>query len=221
MRVNLARVVVLVAGLVGLFTAAMPAAEADAVGSIWFRGNADVNGGSNTIAYPCIGGLPGSLTVDMSLCPGPGSVSTKPKMISKHSGKVVVYVETSHNQSTIDLTTKTCIGAVANHNKLNKTAADAGSCGIAGSGTVWGYCGLSTGTVSGAIATTTNVYAFTVKVTGVGGVLKLTGFVTLQTSVGWVSGVVTVFPDPQQGSCLNNHRLGFIVWGGAKMLIDS
>lgn len=227
MKARLARFAVLAAGLIGLFTAGMPAAEADTVGTLAFTGNATVTGDdpNQTIAYPCVHQtLPGTVTVDLNLCLLELlGTTTKPKMLPK-PGDVnpTVNFTTRHNPSNVVFGHKTCFGVVVNDNKLDKDPVDVGACVIFATGKVWGHCGLSTGMVTGGLITPTNTFTFTVKFTGIAGELFITGHVTLSNPPqnGWIRGIVTAAPNSTSGSsCFDKHRLDFIIEGLVMILL--
>lgn len=221
MQRRVLRLGMVLSALVGLSALPPPAAEATSVFTLWHRGNMIISGGNNTIAYPCVGGLPGFPTVDASLCT-PGTVALTPAPQPKHPFDVMPHVDTAHNPSSVAFGTKTCVGGGVNVNKLTKTFVDAALCAFSASGTIWGHCGAATGVVSGVIATPTTVYNTVITFTELQQKVLWQGTVFLANSpdFGWVRGLGTIHIESSNGSsCTNKHPLSFITQGALVLLL--
>jgi hypothetical protein len=175
---------------------AATAAPADAlitIGGAVIQGRAIVAAG---LSYPCVGnGGP-----DLTKCPPPVSFGNGPLGVT-FTGSGVAQVDTVNKKGCVPV--DVCV--------------EAGTINVTATGTVSGWCDLSSGTLTGAITAPSlagnkvkNRF-FTMAFTGTGGVLFITG----TTSKGeTIFGVAAAVPDALDGSsCTNKAAKAFIVAG--------
>lgn len=204
MKSRISRLGVVLLPVLALFASLAPPAHATQVGVIVIQGKANVGAG---LSYPCFG--PGTPTapIDLAKCPPPIGTGNNPPP-PNGTGVGVTF-------------TGTGAGAVVKVQKLPKCASvcvEAGTFGITNAtGRVYGQCGLSSGTLTGTVASTlslgtkSNNRTFTVGFQGIGGVLVLSGTTSQNETL---DGVVAALPDATTGgSCTNKDAKAFIIAG--------
>jgi hypothetical protein len=225
MRSRIVRLGVLVVGLLGLLGVATPPAQARTIGTIVFDGTATLDGG---LGYPCA-----DATVDTSLpkCPqGVGNAGTPLVLTTKSlplptpAGAVELgqlpYIHGSLTRG-FGFAADLCVDVMVNINKLGKAPAHAGPCAIGATGTVQGWCGLSTGLAAGTFTDALGQnWSFRIHFHGYGGQLIIRGHITKQTNTvgqtGLLVGVVNAAPPiatVTPGSCTNQTARDFQVTG--------
>lgn len=241
MRSKFARLGVVAAGLLALIGGITPPAQATTVGAVVFTGTATLDG---PLGYPCAdstqpdlnfpkcpqGTLPGSggsplilttnsLPLDILDITNPLSITTTVEL-----GQLP-YIH-GGNARGVSFGSLVCVTAGVNVLKPGKptTHANAG-CSIAASGTVRGWCGLSTGKTTGtATDGLGQTYAIDTHFYGVGSMLFVNGHYTKANGdKGWVRGVVNATPPPGPGtpptnSCSSKTATTFIVTGAVALV---
>ena len=154
-----ARVVAVVAVVMGLFAGGTPKASAIATGNFSFVGRMNLSGG---LDYPCA-------NPESKPCP-PSVLVVGP--VSKKTPPLVV----NGNTRTGTLFSDVCIGGVQNVNKPGKAASEGPICSLTATFTLTGYCGLATASGTGRFVTTPGqLYFFNFTFTILGTKLALRG----------------------------------------------
>jgi hypothetical protein len=196
MKFRLARLSVLLLPILGMLAAtAAPADALITIGGAVIQGRATVAAG---LSYPCVSnGGP-----DLTKCPPPVGAGNGPLGVS-FTGSGVAQVDSVNK--------KGCTAPV-------DACVEVGTITVNATGSVNGWCGLSTGTLTGTItaaplpvANKAKNRTFTVTFTGVGGALILTGTTGKGENI---DGAVAAVPDAVGGSsCTNKAAKAFIVAG--------
>lgn len=188
MKSRLARLGVLLAAVFGLLATMVPAASADTYKTITIVGQVNLPG-CQGLGYP---------VVTNTAVPGLPTVKPGPK-----PGTTVANIPPQGNHCNFEL-----VPAVCTKTSVGKKIAAVDTCGIIATGTVWGYCGYSTGQGNAVVdATTKEPISTTFKFTGVGGLLTVTGGNANKNIVGEIAALPTV------GTCANKTATGFTVAG--------
>ena len=206
------RVGVLAFSLVGMLgVQARPALASETI-EISFTGLAAIGAGYSSFGFPA--GDPSKTTVP--------STTTK----TEH-GVTHVNYSGFHNSASVAFASATC-GAGKQTTGKAKHAAGAGTCSIAASGFIHGYCGQSTGTLSGSLHTSMNSvappgghvsqhYSFRIKFTVTGPAVSFTGTIHNHTlgQSGSIVGTAASAIDATTGSCTNKAPKNFSITGSA------
>jgi len=168
------RVGVLALSLVGLLGFYAQPASATEVIEITFEGDANIGANYSAFGFPAPEGSKTTL---------PGT------QVKTEHGVTHVNYTGFHNSATIAFNSTVCAAEKVTTGK-NKHPTGAGTCDITANGSIHGYCGLSTATLSGTIhlelnsglSTTSQLYSFHVKVTTTGPDVTMTGSIHNHTS---------------------------------------
>lgn len=117
------------------------------------------------------------------------------------------------NRTTYAVTSNACVAAGAAVNEATTSPVEAGTCSLATSGWVNGFCGLSEALTTGTLVTptagvgTARSFAVLLEVTDAGGVAYLTGLVAQGGRLGNLHGVGAITAVPEPGVPVGNNCL--------------
>jgi hypothetical protein len=193
MKSRLTHFGVLLVSVLALMAGFAPSGSANTIGGLIVQGTATVGAG---LSYPCVGnGAP-----DLTKCPPPIGAGNGPIGVTFNGLGV----------GQIDNVGKPKCGGLP-------ACLEAGVWAITATGTINGWCGLSSGTLNGtisptlALGTKSKVRSFSITYSSAGGVLVITG----STNKGeTIAGAVHAAADVTTGSsCTNKAAKNFIVAG--------
>lgn len=223
------RLGVLLAGVTGLLVTATPPAHATTRLTVLFTGTVTLGNG---IAYQCFDSKT-TPTINPAKCTPPTTTTKNdPKGVPTTNFTFSPPNSASFNfaagfgiTTVMGIPLGTCTAQGTTTDKPFKNAAEGGTCTMTGGGTVTGYCNLFTLTLAGGAGpgapAPNNVqgYTYTLKGTGINGLVNLTGTVTKTASGETGNITATVQVVNVVGSCLTKEPKTLFVAGKAVVKI--